>query len=207
MGLAVADIQHDYVRTLAKRQQEVRPAELLEIFRKMEREGIRQLKGENVNDEDIHIEWSADLRYEGQSWELNTPIERNLELGQRQFDNILTRFHTLHYQVYSYSEPTETLEFVNLRLRAIGRNPRLTLPREVRSPSLSATALKEKRSVYFQDKGFVEVPIYERDQLGLGIHVPGPCLIEEMISTTLIPAGWEGVIDEYKNIIITMTGD
>ena len=205
VGLAVADIQHDYVRTLAKRQQEVRPAELLEIFRKMEREGIRQLKGENVNDEDIHIEWSADLRYEGQSWELNTPIERNLELGQRQFDDILTRFHTLHYQVYSYSEPTETLEFVNLRVRAIGRNPRLTLPREVRSPSLSATALKEKRSVYFQDKGSVKVPIYERDQLGLGIHVPGPCLIEEMISTTLIPAGWEGAIDEYKNIIIMMT--
>jgi N-methylhydantoinase A len=206
VGLAVADIQHDYVRTLAKRQQEVRPAELLEIFRKMEQEGIRQLKEENVSDEDIHIEWSADLRYDGQSWELNTPIERNLELGQRQFDGILTRFHALHHQVYSYSEPTETLEFVNLRVKAIGRNPRLTLPREVGSPSLSATALKEKRSIYFQDKGLVEVPIYERDRLGLGIHIPGPCLIEEMISTTLIPAGWEGVIDEYKNIIITMTG-
>jgi len=63
--------------------------------------------------------------------------------------------------------------------------------------------LKERRPVYLKDKGFVEIPIYERDRFGCGTQVPGPCLIEETISTALIPEGYLGVIDEFKNIVIT----
>jgi len=203
VGLAVADIQHDYVRTLAKKQQDIHPEELLEIFRTIEKEGIQQLKEENVKGEDIHIEWSADLRYEGQSWELNTPIERNLKLDPREFGTILSRFHSLHHQVYSYSEPNETIEFINLRVKAIGRNPRLTLPKEKEVRTPLKRALKQKRPIYFEDKGFIEIPIYERYRLGCGTKIPGPCLIEEIISTTLIPSEWTGVVDEYKNIVIT----
>jgi len=164
---------------------------------------MRNLKKENVKDKDIYIEWSADLRYEGQSWELTTPIERTLNLGVREFEQIVSSFHSLHHQVYSYSEPGELVEFINLRVKAMGRNPRLTLPKETPSPTPLEKALKEKRPVYFEGKGLVEIPIYERNQLSCGTNISGPCLVEEIISTTLIPSGWKGTIDEYKNIVIT----
>ena len=64
-------------------------------------------------------------------------------------------------------------------------------------------AMKERRPIYFKDRGFVEVPVYERDRFGSGTKVAGPCLIEETISTALIPEGYVGMIDEFKNIIIT----
>jgi N-methylhydantoinase A len=105
--------------------------------------------------------------------------------------------------VYSYCEPKETVEFVNVRVKAIGRNPSLTLPKEKKNPTPLSKALKEKRPIYFRDKGFVQIPIYERDLFGIGTKFPGPCLIEEMISTALIPEKWVGEIDEFKNIIIT----
>jgi len=203
VGLAVADIQHDYVRTIAKNQQDINLEELSYTFKDLERKGIQQLKEENVGDENIDIEWSADLRYEGQSWELNTPIERSPVLGSTEFQNILFSFHSLHQKVYSYSEPKETIEFINLRVKVIGRNPGLTLPKEERLPISPGEVLKEKRPVYFKDKGFIETPIYERDRFRCGTEISGPCLIEETISTTLIPAGWRGTIDEYKNIVIT----
>lgn len=203
VGLVVADVSHDYVRTLAKRQHEIDLKELLDVFRAMEKEGIRQLKEENVEDKDVLIEWSADLRYEGQSWELNTPIERTPALGEREMQNLLSSFHDLHQRVYSYSEPKSTVEFINLRVRAIGRIPSLTLPKEKEAPTPLSKAMKEKRRIYFKDKGFVEVPIYERDRFGSGTKIPGPCLIEETISTAIIPEGWVGVIDEFKNIVIT----
>jgi len=203
VGLAVADIQHDYVKTVAKRQSDIQPDELLEIFERLEKEGVRQLKEENVKEENTYIEWSADLRYEGQSWELNTPIERTPVLCSREFQNILSSFHELHQRVYSYSEPKEKVEFINLRLKAIGRNPSLTLPKEKKAPTPLSQALKEKRPLYFKDRGFSETPIYERDHLGCGTQIPGPCLIEEAISTAFIPEGYIGVIDEFKNIVIT----
>jgi N-methylhydantoinase A len=204
VGLVVADIQHDYVRTLAQKQQDMDLDGLVEIFRKMEREGIQQLKEENVEDKDILIEWSADLRYEGQSWELNTPIERTPILGERELQNILSSFHDLHQRVYSYSEPKSTVEFINLRVKAIGRIPGLTLPKEKEAPTPLSKAMKEKRSIYFKDRGFVEVPIYERDRFGCGTKIPGPCLIEETISTALIPEGYVGWVDEFRNIVIMM---
>jgi len=203
LGLVVADIQHDYVRTLAKRQNDVAPDVLLHSFREMEEEGVQQLRDEKVEDEDILIEWSADLRYEGQAWELNTPIQRTLTFGGEELERVLTSFHGLHQRVYSYSEPNEPIEFINLRVKAIGRNPRLALPKEPMAFTPLSKALKGKRPVCFTGKGFVDIPIYERDRLGCGARIPGPCLIEEKISTTLIPFGNEGSIDEFKNIVIT----
>jgi len=203
VGLVVADIQHDYVRTIARRHQDMHSEELMEIFSQLERMGIQQLKEENVKDEDIHIEWSADLRYEGQSWELNTPIERTTSLGPLELQKIFSDFYSLHQKVYSYSEPDGRLEIINVRVRTIGRNPALVLPKFDQEPSPLSKAFKTKRPVYFEGKGFVEIPIYQRDQFGSGTEIPGPCLIEETISTTLIPEGWKGIIDEYKNIVIT----
>ncbi len=203
VGLAVADVQHDYVRTIAKKQEEVDPAELLNMFRIMEDEGVRQLREENVDEKNIRIEWSADMRYEGQSWELNTPVTKTASLGSSELRDVIAAFHALHKQVYSYNEPREYVEFINLRVRAIGKNASLSLPEEPAKPTPLAEGLKEKRPIYFKEKGFVKVPIYERDRFGTGSLIPGPCLIEEQISTTLIPHGWVGEIDKFRNILIT----
>jgi N-methylhydantoinase A len=203
VGLAVADIQHDYVRTVAKKEQDLDSGELLAMFKIMEDEGIDQLREENVENRDMLIEWSADIRYEGQSWELNTPVVRTAGLGPSELRDIITSFHALHQKVYSYNEPREHTEFINLRVRATGKNASLTLPEEPENPTPPAVGLKENRPIYFTDKGFLDVPIYERDLFGSGSLIPGPCLIEEQISTTLIPHGWVGRIDGYKNIVIT----
>jgi N-methylhydantoinase A len=202
VGLAVADIQHDYVRTLAKRQQDVTPDQLAERFGSMEDEGVRQLKAENVEDQDVSIEWSADLRYEGQSWELNTRVSRNRQFGTKELAEMATAFHALHRQIYSYNEPGAQIEIINLRVRVAGRNPRLALREESDCPVPLHDAEKERRVVYLDAAGFTEIPIYERDRLGVANMVPGPCLIEEQISTTLIPEGWTGTVDRFRNIVI-----
>jgi N-methylhydantoinase A len=202
VGLAVADIQHDYVRTFARKENQLDPAELMQIFREMENEGIRQLFEEKVPQERIELAWSADLRYEGQSWELNTPISR---LDQMDGDCVRTMagaFHDLHQQVYSFSEPQGVVEFVNLRVRAKGRNPALSLPKEKSIPSSRDSEPKTTRKVYFEGAKWQEIPVFERDHLPHGSKLSGPCIVEEQISTTLIPEGCLGFIDEYRNIII-----
>ncbi len=70
VGLVVSDIQHDFVRTIGRRQDDVRPEQLLATFREMEADGRAQLADEGVRPEEMVLEWAADLRYEGQSWEL-----------------------------------------------------------------------------------------------------------------------------------------
>jgi N-methylhydantoinase A len=170
----------------------------------MEDEGIRQLVDEKVQKKEINVARSADLRYEGQSWELNTPIEATQKLNNAAIETIIYNFHQLHQRVYSYSEPTEVLEFVNLRVSVTGKNPTLLLPRETRSPVPIEDGCKETRNVYFEDIGWQTIPVYEREELSAGYEIVGPCIIEEAICTILIPVGFKGIVDEYRNIIIAL---
>ncbi len=203
VGMCVADIQHDYVRTLAKKEHDVDPEELLRLFKEMEEEGIRQLRYEKVPDEGIRITWSVDLRYEGQSWELNVPVEVSDRLSREDVQKIINDFHALHHQVYSYSEPEETVEFINLRVRVKGKNPPIFFREEKKTASsVQKNQPKSRRKVYFDGSGWQEIPVYERQELVVGSSIPSPSIIEESISTALIPPGFSGFIDEYKNIII-----
>ncbi len=91
---------------------------------------------------------------------------------------------------------------MNLRVRATGKNPTLSLPKEKRLPSSDNPQPKTKRKVYFEEVKWQEIPVFERDDLPVGSRILGPCIVEEQISTTLIPEGFAGTIDEYRNIIL-----
>lgn len=203
LGLLVADTQHDYVRTLVKKHQEISTDLILSIFHSLEEEGIRQLRMERVKDEHISLLWSADLRYKGQSYEINTPVQR-VESSMESIQAILDRFHELHQRFYSYSEPQETVEFINLRVRAIGRTPEVRLAPRAGQAGAHSRAIKGKRAVYFEGIGMVEVPIYDRELLHAGHTFRGPCLIEERISATVMPQGCSASVDQFGNIIISL---
>jgi len=205
VGLVVADIVHDYVKTVSKRQDEIKPKELLAAFQALDEIGIQQLKEDRVNEKDMELRWSADVRYDGQSWELNIPIACTRVIGPNEMKAIEESFHEAHHRAYSYSNPGELLEFVNLRTRAIGKNPELTLPRYPVEPTPLSEALKERRTVWLES-GPAEIPIYDREKLGVGTSVPGPCLVEEDINTILVPTGDAGFVDEYKNFMISIEG-
>lgn len=213
LGLLVADTRYDYVRTLAKAASAVTPADLLRHYLDMEALGRAQLRRDGVPDERIEIVWSADLRYEGQSYELNVPVlnlspnpspERGGGRGEGfTHDDIaetVNRFHALHQRVYAYGSPDEGVEFVNLRVSAYGRVPPL---RWAVDRATSDTAPTLQRPVYFPEQGFVTTTVFRREGLEPGTVVTGPCLIEEIASTTVIPPGARGEVDAYGNIIVT----
>lgn len=202
VGLVVADLQHDFVRTFAKREPDIDPVELIKVFHDLEKEGIGQLAAEKVAREDIVISWSADLRYEGQSWELNTPIRPARTMTNEDLARIVLDFNQLHQQVYAYSEPNEVVEFVNLRVRTVGKNPALSLAGQRMPRSFITVQTEDMRSVFLENTGWQQVPVYIRENLTVGSKLAGPCIVEEPISTSLIPQKFSGFIDEFKNIVI-----
>ncbi|MEW5910753.1 MAG: hydantoinase/oxoprolinase family protein, partial [Thermodesulfobacteriota bacterium] len=207
IGLAVANIQRDYVRTFGKKAGKFNPSELESIFHALEAEGVETLLNERVSRENMVISWSADMRYEGQSWELNIPVEPVKEMSETEIQKITHRFHQIHYQVYSYSEPRESVEFVNLRARVVGKNPTLSLPRKPFSGSAGCAVEKAIRNIWFEPYGWNPVPVFERASLKTGSAIPGPCIIEEPICTILIPHGFSGEVDGYSNILIPISSE
>ncbi|MCK5164185.1 MAG: hydantoinase/oxoprolinase family protein [Desulfobacula sp.] len=207
VGFVVADIQHDFVRTFIKKDYQVNPDEFLNTFLIMEKEAFLQMKKENVPEQNIDLTWSADLRYEGQSWELNAPIEPVKEVDNDYIKKIAMNFHELHQQVYSYSEPLEVVEFVNLRVRVKGKNRPVSFAPEKTGITLVDNDGKDERDVYFENNGWEKTLVFDRKLLSAGSKIIGPCLVEETISTTLIGPDSYGIIDEFGNIIIEFEHD
>ncbi|UCH89017.1 MAG: hydantoinase/oxoprolinase family protein, partial [Thermoplasmata archaeon] len=76
LGLQVADTKYDYVQSFFINEKDVTPQKLLNNFKSLEKKGLVQLKREGVDKRDMELIWSADMRYSGQSYELNLPVIR-----------------------------------------------------------------------------------------------------------------------------------
>jgi N-methylhydantoinase A len=233
-GLVTSDIRHDYVQTIAQPAASLDPAELARAYRAMEDQARAQLRTEKISDDVIEIEWSADLRYAGQAYELNVPVDashlhrtqvqvsrferkgnnssgrrddasqRDSQLTRQDIDATVARFHTLHHKVYAYSSTDEPVDVINVRLVGIGQVPDVKLPRRQRGVASPRGALKGKRPVYYAGRGFVNVPVYERDLMQPGNVVKGPCIIEEIISSTVVIPGATAKVDAWGNVIINL---
>ena len=205
VGLLVANTRHDYVATLAKSEEELAAGEMLAVFKELEARGRAQLKAQNVPDERVEVQWSADIRYQGQSYELNTPVTPQETLTQADLAEVIARFHELHQRIYAYGSAEETVEFINLRVGAIGKSPDVSFARLEQTGGDVIAARKESRPVYYPGRGFIETAVYERDRLQPGHVVEGPCLVEEIASTTVITPRAVGTVDEYGNIVVRIS--
>jgi N-methylhydantoinase A len=215
LGLQVADTKYDYVQSFFIRDDNLKPETLLKNFNGLERKSMIQLKQEGIKEKDMELIWSADMRYLGQSYELNIPVKRKSKFGQADMAKVLKDFHVRHQSVYEYSSPAESIEFVNLRVTGIGRTPKMKMkfsghayremglnPKNITPQKALKHAAKQEREVFFDNSGFIPTQIYERDLLVPGCKFKGPALIEEIISTTVMIPGSKGEVDKYGNIII-----
>jgi N-methylhydantoinase A len=205
VGLLVANTRYDYAATVAKNEDQLKPEELLAAFKELEERGKAQLKAQKVSEDQIEVVWSADLRYEGQSYEISTPVVRRDTFTRADIDEIVKQFHDLHYRIYAYGSVDEKVEFINLRVAAIGKVPEISLAHNGAGDGDAEVARKGTRSVHFPAGGFIDTAIYDRALLQPGHTVKGPALIEEVASTTVITPGLKGTVDEYGNIIIPLS--
>jgi len=201
IGMLVADLRHDYVRTCMVPEDGLDLTTLNQLYEDMEKNGKRLLQKEGNSSENMKLLRSADMRYTKQSYELNVPVPGGI-LRENDISSIIKRFHELHERQYGFFMPNEKTVLVNVRLTAIGTMVKPKLKVEEKGPESPDKALKGTRDVYFREEGWISCPIYERDKLAHGNLIKGPAVIEESDSTIVIFPGFETAVDNYGNIIM-----
>jgi N-methylhydantoinase A len=205
LGLLVTDLKHDYAQTLMQRADRLDLPAIETVYRRLTDEGQRTLTREGLSGAEMTFLRHVDLRYIGQSFELTVPLPAGT-LGPGEVAQVVEDFHRAHERAYGYSAPAEPVEWVNLRLTALGTiaKPRLReLPATGgRVPSV-ADAQKASRPVYFAETGGPAVcPIYDRSRLPAGGLVVGPAVIEEFDSTTVVHPGYHALVDRFGNLLL-----
>ena len=205
MGLLVTDLKHDYSKTLIQRVDQADAEMVAKIYRELEVDGRANLEREGMNSEEITFMHQVDMRYVGQSYELTIPLPDG-KLSAAEIEGVLSRFHREHHRAYGYSASNELVEFVNLRLSAIGTINKPQLREIGAGVSPLSAAQKAIRFVYFAERECsVECPIYDRYRLSAGFVLEGPAIVEEIDATTVIHPGYQALVDGFGNLILTKT--
>lgn len=190
LGMLLADVIKDYSQTVMLAG-EVAPDMLEATLAPLLARGQAELLAENIPAADIQLQPLLDVRYRGQSYELNIPYTRDWR----------SVFAAAHRHRYGYDRPETALEVVNVRLRALGKvqSPALR-PRPLAGPDPSA-ALLAQRPVWLAGK-VQQVAHYLGESLQPGNRLPGPALVLRRDTTILVGEGDMAQVDGYGNLLI-----
>jgi N-methylhydantoinase A len=194
-GMLQTDMRHDVVRSFYQPLAGVRDDEVAAALESLEAEGSQLLEQEGIAPDARYFARSADMRYVGQEYTVNVPLGSTISL-----DEIDGVFHDAHRVRYGHSTPGAPVEFVNLRLAAMGRIATAASP--YHAPADGAEPLLGTRTVVFAGVEH-ETQVLLRDRLAFGSRHEGPVVIEEQSSTTLVAPGHVAALDEHGNIVIT----
>ena len=176
-GLLVTDLKHDFSVTMIQRAEDLDTDAVERAFAQMLEKGHIVLARESTPAERMSFQRAADMRYQGQSFELTIPLP-DQPLANDALSGVLEAFHRGHEQAYGFAAPEEPVEFVNLRVTAVGGIVKPALRRLDRSDGNAGEALTGRRDVYFEETdGRTDCPIYDRtrsgDHRGAGLHGGG----------------------------------
>jgi N-methylhydantoinase A len=154
-----------------------------------------------IPQDDRHIELAADMHYKGQAFELTVPL-RSLKLDEALLSELISDFHDLHRQFFSYSNPGSPVEIVSLRASAVGRLPK---------PAAKATVARDggkpvgKRKIWLSG-GWRDVSVWRRDDVFPGVTIEGPAVIEEAYTSVLLVEGWSCQRDASGHLVAGRQG-
>jgi N-methylhydantoinase A len=203
LGLLEAEMEHHLVRTFLRPLAGLEPRDLVEALASLEREAESLLSAQGYGADRVEIERSADLKYQGQSFELGVPLGP-AAIGLDAFSRLAEAFDKEHERTYGHKAEGDPIQIVNLRLTA--RVRRATDMRGETRFMPGARARGGEREAYFgPGHGVIRTPVIGREDLDERPR-PGPLLIDEYDATTLVPPDCPAHLDAHGNIVIDTGG-
>jgi N-methylhydantoinase A len=147
------------------------------------------------------LTFALDMRYVGQAYEIEVPIEP--ELLERPHE-LVARFHRRHEEIHRHADVSAPVEVINLRVHAVGRTPGLT-DRPVHEGGEGQPRPIGRRRLIIDDYE-QEAPVFERSEFAAGARLSGPCLVEQQDTTVAILSGWTATVDTRLNLEVTRDG-
>jgi N-methylhydantoinase A len=208
LGLLCTDVVHDYIRSELRPLAEVAADHAEDIFRQLETKAREELAAEGMNPADGGFARELDLRYTGQGYELRTPLD-GLFAGRLTAASLAAareKFDQRHAQIHGHAAKERPVEVVSYRLRVRVAVPKYEPRAQATPPSPRpvAEAVKGRRDISIEGTT-AAATIYERDRLDIGAAVAGPAVVEQFDATTVIPPGWRGKVDGFRNLVLERT--
>jgi N-methylhydantoinase A len=199
-GDATTRLRNEASQTYVVKVADTSDAKLTEMLDTLSAQASEALTREGVPASEHDVLYQIDIRYQGQGMKLT------VDLAPSEFSiaEVTRRFDTEHEQLFTFALDAAH-EIVGLRVVVQGAEKQF-IGGEAVQAGKDASAAKVQATRLYADGKWQEGFIYDRAKLKPGNHVPGPAVVTEMDSTSVILPGHVGVIDSTGNILIWPEG-
>jgi N-methylhydantoinase A len=189
-GMLAADVIKDYTQTVML-PGDSESDEIKKRFAPLIRNAKNELLSEEIDPDHIQLFPALDMRYRGQSYEINIPFEADY----------IAAFHQAHQLNYGYNRAEADMDIVNLRLRAVGNVPSPEIAPLPMGESDAGGAFVEFRPVTFPT-GDRDIAFYRGEKLLPGNEIQGPAIVMRDDTTILIAEQDHACVDRYLNLVL-----
>jgi N-methylhydantoinase A len=197
-GAMIADVKSDYVKTLHRRLSGTSGRLLADECADLGARARRWLAEEAPPVSTSALAFSADLRYVGQAFQVEVPIDAAW-LEDVTTDRLRNAFHARHERLYAHADRAADVELIDLRATITGTTPK-PAPKAVGTGHGPATPAG-RRAIHYRKQRH-EAAVFHRRDLLAGQHLEGPAVVEQEDTTTLVPAGFRASVDPLGNLVI-----
>lgn len=194
LGMIVSDVIKDISQTVFL-SDATSAEELANLFKPLEAKLLTMMAAEGFKCDQIIMEKSLDMRYQGQSFEITIPYSKDY----------LATFHSFHQQQYGYSHRETTTEIVNIKLKGQAIPPKIHFQnRKLSSKKIDPAAELFSTETFFANQPH-QTKVFARSKLDYGMEIAGPAIVVEYSSTLVLPPNCILKVDNYLNLVIEVS--
>ena len=199
-GATAMDLRHDLEAFYFSSVAQADLAMVNGLYTALEAQAVSLLAADGVTRDRIELVRSAQMRYVGQSYEVETPMPAE-SLSAADVPNIVAHFHRHHEREYGVSSSDFAPAFVSVGVTAIGR---MDAPPAVNVGGNGKPPIKGERSIYFNQQWHAS-KVYDGHALTPAVSVSGPCIVEYEHACAVLPPNAIATVDTYGNLIIDIS--
>ncbi len=200
-GLMLAAIAFDYVRSFVSRIEGLDFEVVNALYAEMETEGRALMRDAGVDESEIDIARTADMRYVGQGHEISVPLGT---LAEESDAMLLEAFDASYRKIYGRICEGVPVEAIHWRVTVSGAKPEICDPLPESKPDVGRLSASRRKVLF--DRREWDVAVHKRQTLAGGMVLQGPVIVEEVESTTVVPPGWALRVDDLGNLILGREG-
>ena len=198
-GATAMDLRHDLEAFYFSPMADADLEEVNALYAELEAEAVRLLEADRVARKDIALHRTAQMRYVGQTYEVETPMPPG-HLTPAEVPGIVATFHRCHEREYGVSSDDFAPALVSLGVTAIGRTES---PPAVEIGG-GDNPVKGERRIYFDGRWHTST-VYDGHALRPQAALAGPCIVEYEHACAVLPPNVVATVDNYGNLIIDIS--
>jgi N-methylhydantoinase A len=198
LGGLIADLKNDFLTTVYLDLDAEAAATIRAAFKTLEARALAWLREDQGYDGPYVLGHSAELRYRGQSFEIDTRLDAAIVAGA-DHAAMEEAFHAAHERVYGHADRNAKLQAIAIRLVISGATAKPEMTRHSLQPG---AAVPVGQADVWLDGAMRKAALFSRAALLPGQSFAGPAVVMQDDCTTIVPTGFTAGVDEYTNLRI-----